>query len=512
MTFHSILFKRTEDIIKTEIFRAPDFFVDLNLNQIVDSITTGKDEYNLKLFFYTPLNEIDSIIYRHEIMQDLENSILFENLKLFAENMRSMRRQFTATKKLYYKYHKERWFLEVINIYCDAVERLNRDLFIVDIKSEGLLAFREYLMNYVLSDPFTSIASETKKIITDLSSIQYCVNFRNLRVQVRNFKSESNFTEEIEETFVEFKHDAVKDYRSSYLSNPMDMNHVEAQILNGVAQLYPEIFAHLDAFITENQDYLDDTIARFDREIQFYITYLDYIATLRKEGLKFCYPQITKSSKEVYDYEGFDLALAYKLIKEKSSVIVNDFYIKDMERIIVVSGPNQGGKTTFARTFGQLHHLLKIGCPVPGSKAQLFLCDRLFTHFEKEESIKNLRGKLQDDLVRIHNIMEKATSNSIIVMNEIFTSTTLQDQIFLSKNIMGKIIELDSLGIWVTFIDELASYNKKTVSMISSIVPDNPAMRTYKIIRGPADGLAYAMSIAEKYQLTYDSLNLRVKL
>jgi DNA mismatch repair protein MutS len=510
VTFHSILFESIDRRREGETVEAPAFFRDLNLDQIVETITTGKEEYNLKPFFHTSLSHVDAVEYRHETLQDFQNELLLEHIRSFAHNMRAMRQQLARADKVRYKYEKARWFLDAVETYCAAVKGLVHNLSLADLKSRGLVAFRRYLSAYADSDVFTSVAKYTTKLKADLSTVKYCVLIKGNCVKVRKHESEPDYSADIEATFAKFKQGAVKDYRVKAHVWP-DLNDVEARILDRVAQLYPDIFLDLDNFCTNNRNYLNETIAAFDREVQFYIAYLEYTAVFKRAGLKFCYPEVSDTCKEVYDYGGFDLALAQKLIRENSTVVCNDFHLKDKEHIFVVSGPNQGGKSTFARTFGQIHYLASIGCPVPGKEAQLFLFDKLFTHFEREEDIKNLRGKLQDDLVRIHDILEQATSKSIIIMNEIFTSTTLRDAVFLSKRVMEQLIELGLLSVWVTFIDELASFGEETVSMVSTIVPENPALRTYKIIRKPADGLSYAMSIAEKHGVTYKRLKERIK-
>ncbi len=76
---------------------------------------------------------------------------------------------------------------------------------------------------------------------------------------------------------------------------------------------------------------------------------------------------------------------------------------------------------------------------------------------------------------------------------------------------MAEILEKDLLAVWVTFIDELAALNEQTVSMVSTVVRDHPELRTFTLVRKPADGLAYAMSIVEKHRLTQAGIKERIQ-
>lgn len=510
MDFESILFPRGDappDLPET--VPTPDCFPDLNLDLIVASATAGRDEYNLRPFYHSPPTDVETIHYRHEVMRDLEHDVNMAFVKAFSAKMRSMREQIATLGKLYYRFQKEAVFLDAIAFYCDAVSQLGKDLEAAELRSTGLLALRDHVHSYVQSASFSTLQRTMREIKRDLSRIEYSMLIRYTSVTVRKLGSEPDYSAAVQDTFDRFKQGSVKDYDFK-LQDFFEINHIEAGILDFIARLYPSVFAHLDRFFVDNQGYLEPTIGRWDREIQFYISYLDYIRPLQRGGLRFCYPALSSTSKAVTNKRTFDLALARKLVESSAPVVTNDFELNERERIFVVSGPNQGGKTTFARTFGQLHYLGRLGCPVPGADAKLFFYDKLLTHFEKEEDIHNHRGKLEDDLVRIHDVLQQATSNSIVILNEIFTSTTLRDALFLGRKVLERLIELDLLCVCVTFMDELSSLGPQTVSLVSTVVPDNPAERTFRVVRRIADGRSYAMSIAEKYRVTYDSLKERL--
>jgi len=502
MGFAGVLF---ESVTETGQPAEPPFFSDLNLDQVFAAVAAGRDEYGLAPFFRMPLRDPAAVGYRHEVFRDLENKPVAAAVGEFAERMRDVRRCLAQAGRLRYRFQKERWFLDAAVGYCDAVMTFTAALAAAGAASRGLTALRGELAAYAGSASFTGLAAEAAQVSAALQDIRYSVILRGNRVTVTGYDGGPDYSAEVAATFAKFAQGAVGDHRGTP-EGPPGADSVEERILEEVARLFPEAFGLLEGFCGRHAGFMDETVTAFDREVQFYLAYLDYIAPLKAAGLAFSYPQVSAGDKAARAEAAFDLALAAKLAGESSAVVPSDFRLSGPERIIVVTGPNHGGKTTFARMFGQIHYLASLGCPVPARDAALFLPDQIFTHFQREADLAARRGELEDELYRIRDVLDRATGSSLLIMNESFASTTLRDARLIGEQVLDRMTGLGLLGVYVTFVDELASHSSAVVSMAAGVAPGNPAERTFRIVRRPADGLAYAAAVAEKYGLTYRQL------
>jgi hypothetical protein len=247
MPFRSILFDEIEIGPDVDSHRPPDCFVDLHLDQIVAAVTAGRDEYNLKPFFYIPLRHVSSVHYRQEILRDFESQSLLVHIQSFAQRMRAVRESLVQAEKLYYKYQKQSWFLSAADIYCGAVRRLSRDLTITGLRSRGFSELLAYVNGYIGSGEFTLLAAETEKLRIDLSQINYSFHIEGSRVMVGRYELQPDYGAEVLHTFEKFKQGAPKDYLFE-VSSSLEMNHVEAAILDRVALLFPETFTSLEEY------------------------------------------------------------------------------------------------------------------------------------------------------------------------------------------------------------------------------------------------------------------------
>ncbi|HDL86355.1 MAG TPA: DNA mismatch repair protein MutS, partial [Candidatus Acetothermia bacterium] len=186
----------------------PEFFHDLNLDQVVDAITSGWDEFDLKPFFYRSLRDLDTITYRQGVMRDLEGKNAMEAIESFTERIRIMRRYLKHSQDLRYKEQKEGWFIASVNLYCEAIEQLSHDLNGLPLASRGLQSLREFLASYVRSSAFEELAAKTKRLTDALSAIRYCLIIKGNRITVRNYDGEEDYSAIAEETFQKFRRGA----------------------------------------------------------------------------------------------------------------------------------------------------------------------------------------------------------------------------------------------------------------------------------------------------------------
>lgn len=483
---------------------------DLNIDQIVAAVAGDREHRDLiTAVLLRRLRDADAVRYRQEVFRDLEDPELSARVREFTGRMGEVAAHLRQLDKMPYRHQREGWLLDAAAVYCNSVTALARYLASARPGSRALRALRDYLTAYAASEAFTALVRETRDRRDALDAIRFCTRIRGDRVEVSRYAGEADYSAEVLETFERFKQGAARDYRIPYRTEP-GTNHITAQITELVARLFPDEFAALEDYCRRHAAFVDEGIRRADTEFRFYLAYTDHIGPLRAAGLRFCYPEIPAAASQTSADGTFDLALAHMLVTLDTPVVTNDFRLEDPERVVVVTGPNQGGKTTFARTFGQLHHLAAVGCPVPGRAAVLSLPDRILTHFEREEDIARMTGKLEDDLVRADEIVRAATGRSLVILNETFASTTTSDARFLGTKLITKLTRLGALCVYVTFVDELASLGEQVVSMMSTVVPENPAERTYHVVRKPADGLAHALAIAEKYDVTYERLRERL--
>lgn len=505
MVFNSLLWPEGRVVHFAE--EDPDFFVDLNIDQIITGITAAYGDYDLRTLFRTMPESIDTVRYRQEIFRDLQNQETLAALKDFSTKMKSVYGILSGIERLY-EYQKQGWHLDAALMYFDAMRDFAGRLGNAHLDSQGLWSLRDYVKAYVDSRFFRETSEEARRVKSGLSSIHYEMSIGSTRVTVRKDRGRENYNEIISEAFSKFREVKESAGNRRHLNDP-SMNPVEISVLTLIGRLFPEEFKALMSFYENHTDFIEPVMARIYRESQFYLSYLEYIEPVRNAGLEFCIPEIVKD-REIYCISSFDLALAHKLSSSGLTVVVNDFRLSTSESIIVVTGPNNGGKTTFARSIGQALFLAALGLPIPGREARLFLVDNICTHFEKSEDPENLRGKLEDDLVRMRRILESTSERSLIIINEMLSSTASKDAIQIGRKIIDLIRKKNSVCVYVTFLDEFARLNG-VVSMVSQIDTSAPELRTFRVLRSEPNGLAYARAIAEKYGLIYGKIVERIR-
>ena len=266
------------------------------------------------------------------------------HINAFAQTLRLMRATLKQAEAAPLPQTEARAVLDAVDAYCGAVASPDaRPPADADLRSRGLLAFRDYLAGYASSDRFTSLLAETKGLKADLLTVKYALLIKGGEMTVRKYDRGNRLRRrgraDIPQIPAGRRQGLQRQVFRLAANEPYRGGRADR-----VARLYPDIFAQLGRLLPAEREVFSRPrrICSFDWKPQFYVAYLAYLEPLRRAGLSLCYPALSQDSKELCVCDAFDLALAHKLAAERASVVCNDFYLRDAERIFVISGPNQG--------------------------------------------------------------------------------------------------------------------------------------------------------------------------
>ncbi len=448
------------------------------------------------------------------MFRDLEAPALRSALTTFADQIQTVHEHIEHAAAIVHPMERHRWHLEAADAYVTAVTALADVLDSTVPASRALTTFAAELRTYIADDAFTTLTADTNRMRADLAAVTYRLRIGEDRVVVGRHDGEPDYGAEVLATFARFRRTAVPTPVPVDVFSTIDMNRVERAILERVARLHPAAFKALERFAQDHAGFVDPVIATVADEIRFYLAWLDLIEPLRDAGLPFCYP-VAALDDTTLDARGlFDLALALRLRSSGADappdIVTNDVTMTAAEHLLVITGPNQGGKTAFARAIGQLHHLASIGVPVPASHAGVPLGEAVHTLFARAEDPGDLTGRLEAELTRARAILDALRPGSVVILNESFDSTTVDDALAINRALLGEIAQRGAIGVVVTFLGELAAFDAATVSMTSVMDPLDPTRPTYRFERRPADDLAHARALADVHGLGYDAVRARI--
>ncbi len=488
-----------------------DALHDLALDGLLTDLAARRREHDLTGLLAARLTDPAAVVHRQAVFQDLEaDPHLLAAGERLLEALQRVRRLLAGAAGRTTVHQQRLWHLQAARAWIAAVGRLHEDLAHAELSSPGLLALRAHLAALVASPEHQALVEQATATREQLGAVRARLHLEVNRIEVTHDDDPSDYADEVAAAFARFRSGPPTDPDLPPRRRSDALEHLDAAVLDHIAHLHPTPFAALARFVTRHAVFTDETVEHAGRELVFFLGVLDVVGPLRRAGLPFCYPDVSGDDADVEVVDTFDLVLADALLTRGQPVVTNDLRLTAEERVLVVTGANQGGKTTFARTVGQVHHLAGLGAPVPGRRARLRLPDRILTAVARGERLEDRRGRLLDDLVRIRAVLDAAGPRSLVIANELFRSTTSQDAAVLGRRVLDRLVAIGASAVVVTFLDELAAPAPSVVSLVATLDADEPSRRTFRVERRAADGRADARAIARRHRLTAAELATRI--
>lgn len=236
--------------------------------------------------------------------------------------------------------------------------------------------------------------------------------------------------------------------------------------------------------LAQSTDHVLSFFTMLRAELAFYVGCLNLHERLVEKGEPTCFPDPMPSGSPLLSGRGlYDVCLTLNL---EARVVGNDV-AADNKTLVMITGANQGGKSTFLRGVGLAQLMMQSGMFVAAESFRANVSSGVFTHFKREEDANMKSGKLDEELARMSDIADEITPNSILLCNESFAATNEREGSEIARQVVRALMEAGVKVFIVTHLFDLAHgfYRQRLeTALFLRAERQTGGGRTFRLIKG----------------------------
>jgi DNA mismatch repair ATPase MutS len=451
-----LLYENYENAAQRKPSNSDELITDLNLDVIFKAMAMN-DSFlytTVKAVVLNSLTDADSIIYRQNVLKDcLNNKSAINEIYNIASSAldeadffrQSTQPSFSKMVSVSYKVRSSAGLMELLVVNLNKLRSIVRKTE-KNFNSKGMKKFCDQQAAFLTDDFFAKV----KQYIDDLKFLSEGGKMVIGSGIGNGLKGSGHILRKISGT----TSNGISGKRHSKppANNEIPLDNIS--IANNAKEMEDAGLVNILRLINHFNDKILEYFKLLCTEAGFYLACTNLYFMLKKMNAVITFPVPYESEKRDLMFKGlFDLSL---FINEKRNLVSNDLNATD-KYLFIITGANQGGKSTYLRSIGIAQILMQCGLFVPAAFFGSNISDSIFTHFTREEDEGMDSGKLDEELKRMDNIINNITRSSLLLMNESFATTTERDGSIIARDIIRALYDIKVKVIFVTHLFEFSN-------------------------------------------------------
>lgn len=323
----------------------------------------------------------------------------------------------------------------------------------------------------------------------DLTEGLKCGNFilEEIETQQKKYRSSKNVIKKVQGYINAFIPDSFSTQSSM-------------QMAQQTAELEYEVVRYVVNACKPFEDFVGEYFDQLKLQTAYYVGAVNICEQMTRFGVEYCFPKVVRREKLCFtELKEFVMCMGQRVEPVGNTCDIID------RMLVIVTGANQGGKSTFLRSVAIAQILMQCGMCVPAERYESGIFPSFFTHFTRREDSQMNSGRLDEELQRMNQIVENLGEDSLVLLNESFATTTEKEGSVIAYDIAKALVEA---GVKVMTVTHLLSFAQKVWKEVENAeettveflcaerLPDG--RRTYRMVQHEPELTSFGMDLYEE--------------